>query len=91
MVHPAEQFVELGRDQELPVSPDRRQKAVPLLREVKHLVAGGCDPAAAEEPGVGAHEPQPTGEQPVQQRVLGQVQRHLALQRHLSPVSTLTQ
>jgi hypothetical protein len=62
-----------------------------LFCEVQHLVAGGCHASAGCcEAGVGAHKAQAAGKEAVQQGVLGQVQRHLTLQRHLSSVGTWT-
>ena len=73
-----------------PVAPNGWEEAVGLLCEVEHLVASCDHPAAGGQPRVAAHKPQPAGEQAVQQGIFRQVERHLALQRHLSPVGTWT-
>jgi len=89
-VNPAEDVVQLGRDQELPVeiAADGRLEPVSLRGQVQHLVAGRRHPAAAGQARVVADEPEAAGEEAVEEGVLGKVERHLALQSHLATVGS---
>ena len=90
MVNPAEELVELCRHQELWRPGHWRIEAVTDLGEVEHLVAEGRHPTAQTPGQAAGQEPEAAGEQAVQDRVLGEVQRTLASQSKLSPVSTWT-
>ena len=89
-VNPAEQLVKLGRHQELRRPGHWRSEAVADLGEVEHLVAECRHPAAQTTGQAARQEPEAAGEQAVQDRVLREVQRALASQSQLSPVSTWT-